>query len=96
MINNANSTASNASNLVGEFDINWKISKDGKLQAHLYNHSNSNNYYYNYTFDKPAPYTQGLGLSYSHSFNRIQDIFKKKRTLIPERPNNVKPDTTKQ
>ena len=96
MINSPNSTANNASNLVGEFDINWKISKDGKLQAHLYNHSNSNNYYYNYSFDKTAPYTQGIGLSYSHSFNRIQDIFKKKRTFIPERPNNIKTDTPKQ
>ena len=96
MINPTNTASSNASNIVGEFDLYWKISKDGKLQAHAYNHSNSNNYYYNYTFDKLSPYTQGLGISYSHSFNRIRDIFKKKRILVPERPVNGKTEQQKQ
>ena len=96
MINSTRSAASNASNIVGEFDIYWKISKEGKLQLHAYNHSNSNNYLYEYSFDKMSPYTQGLGISYSHSFNKFRDIFKKKRTLVPERPNTEKDNTQKQ
>lgn len=94
MINSPN-TSANASNIVGEFDLYWKISEDGKLQAHVYNHSNSNNYLYNYTFDKLSPYTQGLGLSYSHSFNRFRDIFKKKRK-VQERPIIDKQEQQKQ
>lgn len=96
MVNSTNTAASNASNIVGEFDIYWKISKEGKLQLHAYNHSNSNNYLYDYTFDRLSPYTQGLGISYSHSFNKLRDIFKKKRTLVPERPFTEKTNTTKQ
>ena len=43
-----------------------------------------------------SPYTQGLGISYSHSFNKFRDIFKKKRTLVPERPDTEKDNTQKQ
>lgn len=81
MINQTNTGSNSTSNIVGEFDIYYKISKDGKLQAHFYNHSNSNSYFYNYTYDKLSPYTQGLGISYSHSFNRWRDLFKKKKTV---------------
>jgi Family of unknown function (DUF490). len=81
MINNT--TSNNATNLVGDFDLYLKLSKDGRLTAHAYNHSNHNTYYYNYTFDKLAPYTQGLGISYSHEFNHFRDIFRRKRKTIP-------------
>ena len=96
MINSTRTAASNASNIVGEFDIYWQISKEGKLQLHAYNHSNNNNYLYNYTFDRMSPYTQGLGISYSHSFNKLRDIFKKKRTLVPEKPSTEKTNTKEQ
>ena len=73
----------NASNLVGEFDIYYKLTKDGRLQAHFYNHSNYNTNYSSFSFDRLAPYTQGLGLSYSRSFNRISDLWRKKTKVTP-------------
>ena len=81
MISNNNPETGNASNLIGEFDIYYKLTKDGRLQAHFYNHSNYNSNYSSFSFDRLAPYTQGLGVTYSRSFNRISDLFQRKKTI---------------
>ena len=70
--------AGNASSIVGEFDMYYKLTKDGRLQGHFYNHSNYNTNFNSAAFDRRAPYTQGLGLSYSRSFNTLRDLFKKR------------------
>ena len=77
------SSSGTASNLVGEFDIYYKLTKDGRLQAHFYNHSNYNTNYSSFSFDRLAPYTQGLGVTYSRSFDRFSDLFKRKKTFAP-------------
>lgn len=75
-----------ASNFVGEVDARLKLSKDGRLMAHFYNHSNYNNNYSSLAFDKLAPYTQGLGLTYSKSFDSFRNLFKPKKTMLQGRP----------
>ena len=75
----------NASNIVGEFDMYYNLTKDGRLQAHFYNHSNYNSNFNSVAFDKRSPYTQGLGLSYSRSFDSFRNLFKKK-TVTPNQP----------
>jgi hypothetical protein len=70
--------ANGASNIVGEFDLYYKLSKDGRLQAHFYNHSNYNTNFNSFAIDRRAPYTQGLGLAYSRSFPTFRDLFRKK------------------
>jgi hypothetical protein len=74
--------ANNASSIVGEFDMYYKLTQDGRLQAHFYNHSNYNSNFNSLAFDRRSPYTQGLGLSYSRSFNTLRDLFKKRSTTI--------------
>jgi len=71
------SNSSNASNIVGEFDLYYKLSKEGRLQVHFYNHSNYNSNYNSFAIDRRAPYTQGLGLSYSKSFNSLHNLFRR-------------------
>ena len=73
-----NSGESNASNIVGEFDMFYKLTEDGRLQAHFYNHSNYNSNFNSFTFDRRAPYTQGLGLSYSKTFDKFRNAFKRR------------------
>ena len=73
----SSNNASNVSNIVGEFDLYYKLSKDGRLQGHFYNHSNYNTNYNSFAIDRRAPYTQGLGLSYSRSFRKFRDLFRK-------------------
>jgi len=81
-----NNATENASNLVGEVDMYYKLFKDGRLMAHFYNHSNYNTNYSSFAFDRLAPYTQGLGLSYSKSFATFRDLFRRKKTTTTGRP----------
>lgn len=90
VLQNNNQNAGNASNIVGEFDLYYKLSKDGRLQAHFYNHSNYNSNLSNFAIDRRAPYTQGLGLTYSKSFPTFRDLFRKKSKQA-NRPFNARP-----
>ena len=87
------SNSSNASNIVGEFDLYYKLSKEGRLQVHFYNHSNYNSNYNSFAIDRRAPYTQGLGLSYSKSFNSLHNLFKRYGPTSNQ-PLIVKPNKT--
>ena len=78
MISNT-ATTQNASNIVGDVDITVKITKDGRLRAKAFNHSNVNSYYYYSNFDNYAPYTQGIGLSYRQDFDSFGDLFRRKK-----------------
>ena len=87
-INRASTTNSNsASSIVGEVDVYVKLTQNGNLTAHFYNHSNNNTNFYNYSYDRTAPYTQGLGISYSKSFDKFKDMFKRKRINVQQNPN---------
>ena len=79
----SNSGESSASNIVGEFDMYYKLTEDGRLQGHFYNHSNYNSNFNSFSFDKRSPYTQGLGLTFSKSFDKFRNIFKRKTFSIP-------------
>ena len=73
----SSNNSSDASNIVGEFDLYYKLSEDGRLQVHFYNHSNYNSNFNSFAIDRRSPYTQGLGLSYSRSFDNFRNLFKK-------------------
>ena len=89
----SDNNAANASNLIGEVDMYYKLFKDEQLMLHFYNHSNYNTNYSSFSFDKLAPYTQGLGLSYSKSFDTFRDLFKRKKTTIVPKRQVVSPST---
>ena len=91
MSNNTVSGGRNASHIVGEFDMYYKLTEDGRLQAHFYNHSNYNSNFNSFTFDKRSPYTQGLGLSYSKSFDKFRNAFKRRSFTSPNQPLLIKP-----
>ncbi len=82
----ASNDAGNASNLVGEFDMYYKLTQDGRLQVHFYNHSNYNSNFNSLAFDRRSPYTQGLGLSYNRSFNTLRDLLKKRKPMSSGQP----------
>lgn len=86
-------SANGASSIVGEFDMYYKLTSDGRLQAHFYNHSNYNSNLNSLSFDRRSPYTQGLGLSYSRSFNVLRDLFRKRTIanqplIVPRKQEN--------
>lgn len=63
--------ANQASNFVGDFEINAKINKSGKLMLKGFNRSNNNN------INETSPYTQGLGLLYREDFNSVDELMRR-------------------
>ena len=79
--------STNTTNIIGDVNIDYKITQDGRLSAQIFNRSNYNTIYYQYTYYKMAPYTQGIGLSYKKSFDRLRDLFRKRsNAILPNRP----------
>lgn len=74
-----------ASNIIGEFTAEYKISSDGRFRIKAFNESNENDLA-NYN----APYTQGVGVFYREEFNNLKEllirwgIIRKKETKTEE------------
>ncbi len=69
----ANST-SQTSNIIGDFNVEFKINKDGNLRARAFNKTNSNNLINNLS----SQYTQGIGVFYRREFNNFSELLKRK------------------
>ncbi len=84
-----NSTYSSSStNFIGDVNVDYKITKDGRFSAQVFNRSNYNSNYYQYNYYKTVPYTQGIGLSYSRTFDTFRDLFRRRtnRMDLPSGP----------
>jgi hypothetical protein len=82
----------NASNIVGDVDVSYKITEDGRWVLKVYNHSNVNSWYNYSTYDKTSPYTQGIGVAYTKQFNSINEIFQRTR---PKKKDKINAEATK-
>lgn len=84
----SNTYSSSSTNVIGDVNIDYKITKDGRLSAQVFNRSNYNTNYYQFTYYKMAPYTQGIGISYNRSFDTLKDLFKRRtnRMDLPSGP----------
>jgi hypothetical protein len=77
--NSSQRTNVNSNSLVGETDVNVKLTRNGKLQLKAYNHANNLIY-------ETAPYTQGVGVSYREDFNDLQDLWQKVKSIFGKGP----------
>ena len=77
----------NASNIVGDVDVSYKITEDGRWVLKAYNHSNVNSWYNYSNYDKTSPYTQGVGVAYTKEFNSISELFTRTRPRKKDRIN---------
>jgi hypothetical protein len=64
-------TVDQASNIVGDFNVDVKLNKSGKIRLKAFNESNDKLLYEN------APYTQGVGVFYREEFNSFSELLKK-------------------
>jgi len=69
----------NSNQIVGDVDIEVKITKALKLK--VYNHTNQYS-----ILQYTAPYTQGLGIVYRKEFNTYRDLFLKKKKKMIQQP----------
>ena len=71
---NPTTNSTSNSQIVGDVNLEYKITPDGKLRAKAFNKSNIYEY-----FDYSAPYTQGVGIFYRKEFDFFWDIFRSKK-----------------
>ncbi len=81
----------NASNIVGDVDIGYKLTKNGRWVLKAFNHSNTNSWYNYANYDKVAPYTQGIGIAFRKEFNKFAELFQRSR---PRKPKNKEENQT--
>ena len=65
---------------VGEFDLEYKLTKSGEIRLKAYNHANDM-----YMSLKNSLTTQGIGIMYKKDFTRLSEIFQRRKK--PIRPN---------
>jgi hypothetical protein len=66
-----NATANASNNIVGEFDIDYKLTKSGRFRVKTYNHINND------LLNENSPYTQGLGFTYREEFNTLGELLRR-------------------
>ena len=66
----------NNSEIVGDFDLNVKLTNNGKLQLKAYNHSNNNIIY------ETSPYTQGIGVTYRENYDTFNELWEKFKRIF--------------
>lgn len=64
----------NSSSFIGDFDVEYLLTKNGSIRLRAYNRYNDQNYYI-----KNALTTQGVGVVFRHEFDRPFDFLKKKK-----------------
>ena len=63
----------NTTSIAGEFDLEVKLTDDGKFRVKAFNHSNDDRLY------KTSPYTQGVGFVFGEDFNTFFDLRNRQR-----------------
>lgn len=98
--NTTNSNNQNTSDIVGDFNVEVKASKDGRVRFKAFNRSNNNTLINNVN----SQYTQGIGVFYREEFNNVGELMRKygsvfkkkeKETEVPapnDDPQVPKPD----
>ena len=71
--------SNSSTTFVGDFDVEYLLSKNGNLRLKAYNHFNDQNYYL-----REALTTQGLGIVYRKDFDNWFTFLKKKKKNITE------------
>jgi len=74
-------STNNNNGLVGDADINVKLTRNGKLQLKAYNHANNNIIY------ETSPYKQGVGFSYREDFNDFNELWPKGKNICRQKNN---------
>ncbi len=63
-----NAEASNSNNFMGDVDIDYKITKSGKVRVRAFNRANDE------LVRERSPYTQGVGVFYMEEFNSFGEL----------------------
>lgn len=68
----------NTNTLVGDMNVEYKLTNDGKIRLKAFNRTNDNT-----IINISSPYTQGVGIFYRVEFNLFEKRIKKKKDAAP-------------
>jgi hypothetical protein len=74
VITRDNTQQQQASNIVGDVNIEYKLRPDGRIRLRAFNRSNNFN-----SLDYNSPYTQGIGIFFIKDFDRFGDLFRRQK-----------------
>jgi hypothetical protein len=72
----------NTANFIGDFDVKWRLTKNGKTFIKAYNQTNDR------YFTKTTLNTQGIGITYQRDFDSWKALFRKKMKEEKEKKEN--------
>ncbi len=77
-----NNNNENTSNLVGDFNVEVKVNKDGKLRFKAFNKTINSSILNNYN----SPYTQGIGVFYREEFDTVKELLQRYLNKVTKKP----------
>ena len=66
-----NNQVKNSSNIIGDVNVDYKLSEDGKYRLKAFNRSNDNTQ----IATAGGPFTQGVGIFYREEFETFNQLF---------------------
>ena len=75
---------------IGEFDLEYKLTRSGDIRLKAYNHANDM-----YRYLKQALTTQGVGILFKKDFTTLQDLFLRRKKLLPIPQDSIPQGKTK-
>ncbi len=75
-----NQQSSNTTNIVGDVNVEVKLTDDGRFRIKAFNRSNVNSFESNF-YDDRSPNTQGVGVFYRKEFDNFGDLFKSRKKV---------------
>lgn len=84
-VSKGNSANQNPNQLIGDFNVEYKINEEGTFRIRGFNESNE----FDITRTAQSPYTQGVGVYYTEEFDKMGDIkiFKKIKSWFKKKDN---------
>ena len=92
-VSQGTTVSNNTSNLIGDFQIEYKVNEDGTFRIKGYNETND----FDLTNTSQSRYTQGVGVYYTEDFDKFSDLkFVKKLKKLFTRKKKRKKDKDKE
>ena len=89
----SNAVAQNSGTILGDVDLDYKLSDKGKVRLKAFNHSNEQ------SLLEQSPYTQGVGIFYKEEFDTFGELIRRYWATLTGKNKKTKsnePDTTKE
>lgn len=80
-----NNNNQNANNFVGDVNVDYKLTDDGKFRVKAFNRANDVNQIYS-----NGPYTRGVGIFYREEFNTFGELLKRYESNLKSKKNKEK------